>query len=92
MSPFFAPPVRFDPTNQAHLDYYGVTFEGFTLSLEYVGGTVDSLQVIITTPEGVELGGPRYWNTWCPSEAIDEVFQRELLPLLEQRCQERAAA
>ncbi len=40
MSPFFAPLARFDPTNQAHLDYYAVSYEGLTLSLEYVGGSL----------------------------------------------------
>ena len=85
MSPFFAPPVRFDPTNPAHLDYFAVSFEGYTLSLEYVGGQIDALRVVITEPDGYERTRPRFWNVWSASEAIDDTFQRELIPLIEYR-------
>ena len=91
MSPFRAKSVFFDPQNQAHLDYFAVTFEGYTLSLEYVGGVMDSLRVVTTTPDGEELTRPRFWNKWCPSEAIDDTFQHELLHLIAYRKAQAAA-
>ena len=91
MSPFCAKSVPFDPENQKHLDHFAVSFEGYTLSLEYVGGVMDSLRVVTTTPEGVELTRPRFWNKWCPSLAIDDTFQHELLPLIAYRKAQAAA-
>ena len=84
MSPRYAKSVRFDPTNPSHLAYYAVSFEGYTLSLEYVE-SIDALRTVITTPEGEERTRPRFWNIWSPSEAIDTTFQDELLPLIEYR-------
>ena len=90
MCPRKSQSARFDPTNPAHLDYYAVSFEGYTLSLEYVP-SLDALRTIITTPDGQERTRPRFWNIWSPSEAIDRTFQDELLPLIEYRRAMRAA-
>ena len=90
MSPRTAPSTRFDPTNPDHLDHYAVSFEGYTLSLEYVS-SLDALRAVITTPDGEEIAPPRFWNKWSPSEAIDTVFQRELIPLIEYQRAHRKA-
>ena len=90
MSPFFAPSVRFDPTNPAHLDHFAISFEGYTLALEYVPG-LDALRTVIREPDGHERTRPKFWNKWCPSQAVDTTFQRELLPLIGYRkAQEQA--
>ena len=91
MSPFCAKSVFFDPQTQAHLDHFAVTFEGYTLSLEYVGGVMRSLRVVTTLPSGEERTRPRFWNKWCPSHAIDDTFQNELLPLIAYRKAQVAA-
>ena len=84
MSPQRAKSVRFDPTNPSHLAYYAVSFEGYTLTLEYVK-SLDALRTVITEPDGAERTRPVFWNIWSPSEAIDRTFQDELLPLIEYR-------
>ena len=84
MSPFTARSVRFDPTDPKHLDYYAVSYEGFTVTLEYVE-SIDALRVVITTPEGQEMTRPQFWNKWDPSKAVDDTFQREVLALISYR-------
>ena len=84
MSPRKAKSTLFDPTNPDHLAYYAVSFEGFTLSLEYCD-SIDALRIVLTTPEGEELTRATFWNKWAPSQAIDQTFQHELLPMIEYR-------
>ena len=90
MSPQRAKSVRFDPTNPQHLDAFAISFEGYTISLEYVK-SLDALRTVITEPDGEERTRPVFWNVWCPSAAIDQTFQRELLPLIGyRRAQQKA--
>ncbi len=76
--------TRFDPSNEDHLRYYAVEYEGFTITLEY-NESLDALRVAITTPEGQEFTRPKFWNKWSPSEAVDQTFQNELLPMIDYR-------
>ena len=84
MSPRKAKSTLFDPTNPDHLSYYAVSYEGFTLMLEYCEA-IDSLRVVLTTPEGDEFTRPTFWNKWAPSEAVDQTFQNELLLMIDYR-------
>ena len=74
----------FDPTREDHLFYYAVSYEGFTITLEY-SDSIDALRVILTTPEGQEFTRPKFWNKWSPSEAVDQIFQNELFPMIDYR-------
>ena len=76
--------TRFDPTSEDHLSYYAVEYEGFSITLEYAE-SLDALRIILTTPEGSEMTRPQFWNKWSPSEAVDQTFQNELLPLIDYR-------
>ena len=84
MSPRKAKSTLFDPANDDHLSYYAVSFEGFTLTLEY-SDSIDALRIVLTIPEGEALTRPRFWNKWAPSEAVDQTYQNELLPMIAYR-------
>ncbi len=74
----------FDPTRDDHLSFYAVAFEGFSITLEYTE-SLDALRIVLTTPEGEAFTRPRFWNKWSPSEAVDQTFQNELLPMIDYR-------
>ena len=73
------------------LDFYAVSYYGYTITLEYIDDLYGSLLILLTYPDGYE----RHWycTLWCPSQAVDQTFQRHLLPMIEyQQAMKKAEA